>query len=109
MQTYTKKTYTPKILILILFLITISASMNTSFAQVNLGQNMPELDYSKPQKYEIGGVKVEGIEYLDEKALVMISGLTVGNSISVPGDDIALSLKKLWKQGLFENIAITVE
>ena len=64
MQTYTKKTYTPKIVILILFLITISASINTGFAQVNLGQDMPELDYSKPHKYEIGGIKVEGTEYL---------------------------------------------
>lgn len=109
MQIYTKKTYTFKTVFLVLFLVIISSSINQSFAQVNLGQDLIDLDYSKPTKYEIGGIKVEGIEYLDEKALVMISGLTVGNTISVPGDDVALSLKKLWKQGLFENIAITVE
>jgi len=109
MQTYTKKIYTSKIVFLILFLLTLSASFQNSYAQINLSQQKLNLDYSKPIKYEIGGVKVEGIEYLDEKALVMISGLTVGNNISVPGDDIAISLKKLWKQGLFENIAITVE
>ncbi|OYT16374.1 MAG: outer membrane protein assembly factor BamA [Bacteroidetes bacterium 4572_77] len=84
-------------------------SHNSLNAQVNLGQDIGELDYSHPKKYEIGGIKVDGIEYLDEKALIMISGLQVGNTISVPGDDISQSLKKLWKQGLFENIAITVE
>lgn len=109
MQTYTNSTSTFKTVFLVLFFLTISGFVNESFSQINLGQETLDLDYSKPQKYEIGGIKVEGIEYLDEKALVMISGLTVGNTISVPGDDISLALKKLWKQGLFENIAITVE
>jgi outer membrane protein insertion porin family len=78
-------------------------------AQINLNQDWSELDYAKPKTYEIGGTRVEGIEFLDEKALIMISGLQVGNEISVPGDDISGALKKLWRQGLFENIAISAE
>lgn len=109
MQTYSNNKHTLKIVFLIWFIAIISGVNTSSFAQVNLGQETVEMDYSRPQKYEIGGIKVEGIEYLDEKALIMISGLTVGNTISVPGDDVSQSLKKLWKQGLFENIAITVE
>ncbi|NOR88586.1 MAG: BamA/TamA family outer membrane protein [Bacteroidales bacterium] len=109
MQTYSKRKYTLKIVFLVLFITSLSGLGKSSYAQVNLGENLIDLDYSKPKKYEIGGIKVAGIEYLDEKALIMISGLTIGNTISVPGDDISLSLKKLWKQGLFENIAITVE
>lgn len=109
MQTYSKKKYTLKLVFLIWFLATLAGLSQSSYAQVNLGQEIGDLDYARPKKYEIGGIKVEGIEYLDEKALVMISGLTVGNTISVPGDDISQSLKKLWKQGLFENIAITIE
>ena len=108
MQDYIKKILPIKI-VLILFIMTFSANMSQSFAQIDLGKTTVDLDYSKPHKYEIGGVKVQGIEFLDEKALIMISGLTIGNTISVPGDDISASLKKLWKQGLFENVAITVE
>jgi len=99
----------PLKLFLILFVLTLSASLSPSFAQINIGQGLTDFDYTKPQKYEIGGVKVQGIEFLDERALIMISGLTVGNTISVPGDDVSSALKKLWKQGLFENVAITVE
>ncbi len=109
MQIYTTEKYKLKIVFLLLFFATIIGQNNKGFAQVNLGDNIGELDYSKPKKYEIGGIKVEGIEYLDEKALIMISGLQIGNEINVPGDDISSSLKKLWKQNLFENVAIAVE
>lgn len=85
------------------------AQATLSMAQINLGQKWDDLDYARPKKYEIGGVTVQGIEFLDEKALVMISGLQVGNTISIPGDEISTSIKKLWKQGLFENIAITID
>lgn len=108
MQTILLKRYNYKLLFLITFLVAF-AGWNHTTAQINLGEELGELDYSRPKKYEVGGVKVEGIEFLDEKALVMISGLTVGNTISVPGDDVSQALKKLWKQGLFENIAITIE
>jgi len=37
----------------------------------------------------------------------MLSGLTVGNSITIPGDEIKKAIEKLWEQGLFENIKIT--
>lgn len=96
-------------LFFIAFLLMLSGWSGQANAQINLGQQIKELDYSKPQKYEIGGIRVEGIEFLDEKALVMISGLQVGNTISVPGDDISKALKKLWGQGLFENISINME
>lgn len=98
-----------KTLVFIAFILMLSGWSGQASAQINLGQQVQELDYSRPQKLEIGGVKVEGIEFLDEKALVMISGLQVGNTINVPGDDVAKALKKLWSQGLFENISINIE
>ena len=71
MQDYIKKILPIKI-VLILFIMTFSANMSQSFAQIDLGKTTVDLDYSKPHKYEIGGVKVQGIEFLDEKALIMI-------------------------------------
>ena len=108
MQHNIKKIH-PIRIFLILFVMTFSVNLSQSYAQINLGKEAVNSDYSKPHKYEIGGVKVVGIEFLDERALIMISGLTIGNTISVPGDDVSSALKKLWKQGLFENVAITVE
>ena len=76
-------------------------------AQVTLGEI--EIDYNNPKEYEIGGITVSGVKYLDGNVLIMLSGLTVGERIQVPGDKITSAIKKLWDQGLFEDIRITVK
>ncbi|MEI7980758.1 MAG: POTRA domain-containing protein, partial [Bacteroidota bacterium] len=61
-----------------------------------------------PKDYVIGGITVSGVLYLDNNVLIMLSGLTVGDKIKVPtGDKISLAVKKLWDQGLFEDIRIS--
>jgi len=74
------------------------------FAQSN---KLNQLDYSKPKTYEIGGITISGIKYLDHNALVHLSGLKVGETIEVPGDKITNAVTKLWKHGLFGDVKIT--
>lgn len=76
-------------------------------AQINLSQDGLQIDYTKPKTYEIGGIEIAGIKHLDERALIMISGLSIGNEITVPGEDISQAIKKLWKQGLFDDISVS--
>ena len=76
-------------------------------AQIQVGNDMSEIDYSLPRDYEIGGITVTGVKYLDPQVLVMISGLQPGETIQVPGDKITNAIRKLWDQGLFEDINIT--
>lgn len=66
------------------------------------------MDYAKPKSYTIESIEVSGIEFLDENALIIISGLNIGRTINIPGDDIPMAIRKLWKQGLFEDISINV-
>lgn len=68
-----------------------------------------EFDYSDPSEMEIGGITVTGIKYLDENILINLSGLRVGQIITVPGQEISQAIKKLWEQGLFSDITISVE
>jgi len=74
--------------------------------QVNLGGDV-EIDYNNPKQYEIAGITVTGVKYLDNNALIMISGLSVGDKIDIPGQEITRAIQNLWKQGLFENVIIT--
>ncbi len=74
-------------------------------SQVNLGNDI-DIDYLHPTEYEIGGVTVSGVQYLDKNVLVMLSGLSVGDKISIPGEQVSNAINKLWKQGLFENVSI---
>ncbi len=77
-----------------------------SHAQIVIGQD-DLIDYSSPKDYEIGGITVSGVQYLDQNVLIMLSGLSVGDKISVPGEKVSGAIKKLWDQGLFEDIGIT--
>ncbi len=76
-------------------------------AQIQVGNDLSEIDYSFPREYEIGGITVTGVEYVDPAVVVMLSGLRVGMTVKVPGDKITQAIKNLWDQGLFEDIQIT--
>jgi outer membrane protein insertion porin family len=59
--------------------------------------------------YIIGGVSITGVRYLDLNALLGISGLRIGQEITIPGDAITDAAKKLWQQGLFSDVRIAIE
>ena len=78
------------------------------FNQIAIGQIRYDLNnkndeqitisYTNPKEYEIAELEVVGEKYLDEIALKSLSGLKVGDRISIPGESISGAIKKLWKQ-----------
>jgi outer membrane protein insertion porin family len=93
---------------LFLFLFILVLFSATSKSQISIGSDLSEIDYSTPKEYEIGGITVTGVQFLDNNMLIMLSGLSVGDKITIPGDKISGAIDKLWEQGLFENIKISV-
>lgn len=78
-------------------------------AQVAIGGNTAyDIDYLTPKEYEIGGIEFENAEHFDHRMILMVAGLQVGDRISVPGDKISTAIDNLWKQGMFEDIKITI-
>ena len=59
-------------------------------------------------EYEIGGITVSGSDNLDKTVVILLSGLAVGDKITVPGDNLTKAVKALWKQRLFSDISIQV-
>jgi len=60
-----------------------------------------------PREYTIAGIKITGTKYLDESLLTSISGLTVGDKVTIPGgDNFSKAINNLWKQHLFADVAI---
>ena len=74
----------------------------------NIHSSGSSVDYLSPKEYEIGGVTISGVQYLDQNVLLYLTGLEIGKTISVPGQDIADAIKKLWEQGLFSDVKISV-
>ena len=52
------------------------------------------IEYASPITYEIGGITVSGAKYLNNSSLITISGLVIGEKITIPGDNISSAIKK---------------
>jgi len=88
-----------KIVLLLLISFTLAATAQTN----------DELDYSNPKTYEIGGIMINGANHLNNSTLIAITELSVGESVKIPGDKITLAITKLWEQGLFSDVNISIE
>ena len=70
----------------------------------------PEIDYNRtPKQYYIGQITVDGVKNYDERLLIGLSGLAEGEKIEIPGEEITKAVKRYWRNGLFSNVAISVD
>jgi outer membrane protein insertion porin family len=77
------------------------------FSQETSFSSLPVIDYSSPKEYEVAEIVVSGVQFLDTKVLASMTGLSVGQKITIPGDDITKIVTKFWEQGLFSDVKIT--
>ncbi|HVV54466.1 MAG TPA: outer membrane protein assembly factor BamA [Mucilaginibacter sp.] len=66
------------------------------------------LSYLNPKDYIIGGVTVSGAKHLDKDVLIQISKLNKGDRINLPGDQNAAVIKRLYDQGLFDDVQLYI-
>lgn len=70
----------------------------------------PEISYAgTPRSGVIGEIAVSGVEGYEDYMLTGISGLTVGQKIELPGQEITEAVKRYWKHGLFSNVQIAAD
>lgn len=62
-----------------------------------------------PRSCVIGGINVEGVKGYEDFVLIGLSGLEVGQTISLPGTEISEAVKRYWKNGLFSDVAISAD
>ncbi len=87
-------------LYLFLFLL---VSISSVFAQ----EEVSYISYSgNPRKYVISEIEVVGVENLDAKILVNLSGLRVGQTVPIPGDEISQAIRRYWDHGLFSDVKV---
>ncbi|MDL2322951.1 outer membrane protein assembly factor BamA [Bacteroidales bacterium OttesenSCG-928-A17] len=73
--------------------------------------DLPPISYSltNNKKYTIADIKLSGVESFDyeDYVLIGVSGLSVGQKISVPGEEITKAINTFWKYGMFSDVAIS--
>ena len=103
-----------KILLTLMFLTlaaTSAQSQNTK-ETYNVGDTIynPKIVFTgAPSKYEIAGIRVEGVDNYEDNIIIGYSGLSIGQRIEIPGDELKAAAKRFWRQGLFSKVQIQVE
>jgi len=70
----------------------------------------PDISYTgTPRSCKIGGIAVTGVEGYEDYVLTSLSGLQIGQQISVPGQEITEAVKRYWKHGLFSDVSVTAD
>ena len=73
-------------------------------------EEKPVIDYSRtPKEYILGGITVSGVSNYDDYLLIGLSGLQVGEKVTIPGEQITTAIRRYWRNGLFSNVAIEVD
>lgn len=67
------------------------------------------LDYERPKTYEIGPIRVNGVDNFDAQAIKLIAGLRQGDKITIPGEDVTKAIRNLWDEGLFSDVQIKLD
>ena len=92
---------------IIILLTLLTGAMQTKAQDVIVN---PEISYAgTPRHLELGGLAVKGVQGYEDFVLTNLSGLTVGQSIDLPGTEITEAVKRYWKHGLFSKVAISAD
>ncbi len=62
-----------------------------------------------PHRYTIGGINLSGVDDIEPAVVIGISALSVGDVVTVPGDEITNAVKRYCRHGLFEDVSITAD
>ncbi len=70
----------------------------------------PDITYAgTPRSVVIGGIHISGVEGYEDYMLSGISGLAIGQTVTVPGNEVTDAVKRYWKHGLFSDVSISAD
>ncbi len=70
----------------------------------------PTIIYGQPRNLEIAGITVEGNKVgYESSSIIGLSGLSIGDRINVPGDEVTEAIERIWKHGLFSEVSIEAD
>ncbi|GAB1374588.1 POTRA domain-containing protein [Bacteroidales bacterium] len=83
--------------------------LGASAQQQNQQKTNIVVDYNSPKEYVIGGLEVSGIQYLGKEQILSLTGLSVGDKITIPGEDISAIIKRIYMQRYFSDVSVNID
>ena len=75
---------------------------------LKIANSQDSIRFEKNKNYTIGGLSIIGNKKFSDKAILVYTGLVVGQKIKLPGDKLTSSIKKLWDSDLFSNVDVYI-
>ncbi|MEM7512040.1 MAG: outer membrane protein assembly factor BamA [Bacteroidota bacterium] len=69
-------------------------------------QSQAQFNAKDQKKYIVADIQVEGAEFSDENAIIAVSGIAVGDVVTVPGVQISDIIKRLWTENIFSDVRV---
>ena len=88
--------------------VAIVLTLGLGFSTAGRAQTAPAAAREEPRRYELGGITISGARYLDANTLIGLTGLRVGDPISLPGEEIGKAIRKLWDQGILGDVSVSI-
>lgn len=70
---------------------------------------LPDVSYTRPVSRVIAGLRVVGNESYEDVVVRNVSGLRVGQRVTVPGEEISQAVRNYLRNGLFSNVRIDAD
>jgi outer membrane protein insertion porin family len=81
---------------------------NDTLPAVSVDPRLLEIfDTKTPKQFNLAGITVTGAKAFDQNLIISISGLAIGDKLTIPGTDIfSKAINKLWKQNLVVDVQV---
>jgi outer membrane protein insertion porin family len=96
----------------IFFLILCLSIAGMGYSQINDSafQSAPSVDYNfiEPAVYKIKNIQVAEVngKQVQKAMVILYSGLSIGQEIKVPGNDISKAIENIWRQDYFSDVQV---
>jgi len=97
-----------KLVLFFIFLGCVSGvfAQESDTTHVEVPAEVPAISYSVTKRYKIADIQITGAQNYDDFVLIGFSGLSVGDVVTIPGDEITTAVKRFWRHGLFSDVKI---
>ncbi len=84
---------------------------STEVTEMEAAPTAVTYDFLHPQEFKIARIAVTEVNNkpIQKALIVLYSGLSIGQEIKVPGEEIPKAIENLWKQGYFSDIQVYFE
>ncbi|HPJ54748.1 MAG TPA: POTRA domain-containing protein, partial [Bacteroidales bacterium] len=72
-------------------------------------QSSVVIDYSDPRECVISGLTVTGVNYLNPDQILSLTGLAMGDTVTIPGEELQTIVKRLFMQRFFSDVGVYVD